>query len=206
MKNALIDQLFALGAVQFGSFTLKSGLLSPVYIDLRLLVSSPKLLRDIAGALVQQAAGLGFQRVAAIPYTALPIGTAFSLASGIPMIYPRKETKGYGTKKRIEGIYHRGETVLVLDDLITRGHSKFEVIAPLEAVGLRVKDIVVLIDREQGGKELLAQQGYRLHAILSIYAILERLYGQGKIDSTLYHQSLSFLKESGTPSHKAQFE
>jgi len=196
MKNAIIDQLAELGAVKFGSFTLKSGLVSPIYIDLRMIIASPKLLRDIAQELARLSNGLGFQQVAGIPYTGLPMATAFSLATGCPMIYPRKEAKSYGTKKLIEGVFYPGQKALVLDDLITQGHSKFEVLDALEAVGLIVTDVVVLIDREQGGKELLAQAGYRLHRVLSIFDILERLKDQGKIDGDTYQKSLTFLKET----------
>ena len=196
MKEAIIDSLARLGAIKFGSFTLKSGLVSPFYIDLRLIVSDPALLRLIAQGLSQLTGGLGYQRLAGIPYTALPMTTALSLLSGVPMIYPRKEQKGYGTKKQIEGIFHPGERALVIDDLITQGHSKFETFQVLEEVGLQVKDVVVLIDREQGGKQLLEERGYRLHALLSIYEILQRLLDQGKIDQAAHQRCLDFIQET----------
>ena len=79
-----------------------------------------------------------------------------SLATQRPLIYPRREAKEYGTKKLIEGIFKPGETALVLDDLMTTGASKVEALAPLKDAGLKVTDVVVLVDREQGGKEELA--------------------------------------------------
>ena len=84
------------------------------------------------------------------------------------MIYPRKEAKSYGTKAEIEGEYHAGETVVVIDDLATTGGSKFEAIEKLTGAGLVVKDVVVLVDRQSGAKESLEQAGYPLHAVLTI--------------------------------------
>jgi len=174
-----------LGAVRFGEFTLHSGLKSPIYLDLRLLISDPKVLRQTASAytgLIREA-GLSFDRLAAIPYAALPIGVMVAQALERPLIYPRKEIKAYGTRRAIEGCFTPGETVLVLDDLITTGASKLEAIAPLIAAGLIVRDVVVLIDREQGGRAELAAQGYRLHSLVTMTEMLNLLVEQGRISA-----------------------
>jgi uridine monophosphate synthetase len=97
------------------------------------------------------------------------------------MIYPRKEVKTYGTGRVVEGTFRPGETAVVLDDLVTTGASKLEAIAPLEAAGLVVHDIVVLIDREQGGRDELAARGYRLHSVLRLSEIIEALHAAGRI-------------------------
>jgi len=99
-------------------------------------------------------------RIAGIPYAGLPLAVAASLAGGFPLIYPRREEKAYGTRRRIEGTFHPGERVVVIDDIVTDGASKLEAIAPLEAAGLVIEDLIVLIDREQGARERLAQKGY----------------------------------------------
>jgi len=175
--------LHDLGAVRFGEFTLKSGLKSPIYVDLRLLVGDPRLLGLVARAMTDLVSGIAFDRIAAIPYGGLPIGTAVSLASGKPLIYPRKEIKDHGTKQAIEGVFKAGETAIVLDDLISTGGSKIEAMGPLLAAGLKVRDVMVLIDREQGGAREIAAKGYKLHAVFSVSRLLDILAGAGRITS-----------------------
>ena len=100
-----------------------------------------------------------FNRLAALPYAAIPVATAISLQSGWPVIYPRKEAKSYGLRAEVEGEYHAGERAVVIDDLATTGGSKFEIIDKLTEAGLQVKDVVVLIDRQSGAREALAEAG-----------------------------------------------
>jgi uridine monophosphate synthetase len=185
--------LHTTGCVQFGDFTLHSGQQSPIYIDLRLLVSDPATLRQASTAYCALLGPLAFDRIAGIPYAALPIATAVGLALDKPILYPRKDIKGYGTGRTIEGHYRAGETVVVLDDLVTTGDSKVTAIAPLEAAGLEVRDIVVLIDREQGGAQQLAQRGYRLHSVLGIRRLLDILCRHGRITTEQQAEVLAFL-------------
>ena len=177
--------LHELGAIRFGEFTLKSGLISPLYIDLRLLVSSPKLMGLVARSLALLLRDLRYDRIAAIPYGGLPIGQAVALECGRPLIYPRREAKEHGTKNLIEGAYAAGETVVVLDDLITTGGSKLDAMAPLTGAGLTVRDVVVLVDREQGGRQELAAHGLTLHAAFTLSDLLDSLVRGGRIDETV---------------------
>ena len=192
----LADGLLEAGCIKFGEFTLKSGLKSPIYIDLRYIISFPKLLETIGAAYLPLLKGLNFKRIAGLPYAAIPIATAVSLQGNYPMIYPRKEVKTYGTKAEIEGEYHAGETVVVIDDLPTTGGSKFEAIEKLTGVGLVVKDIVVLVDRQSGAKESLEQAGYALHAVLTITQLLDHWEGNGKVSKEKIEETRAFLKGS----------
>jgi len=193
-KSSLSTRLFEAGCIQFGTFTLKSGLTSPIYLDLRLLVSHPPLLREVARAMASTARELMFERIAAVPYAGLPIGVALALEMNWPLIYPRREVKEHGTRRAIEGYFQPGETALVVDDLITRGDSKLEAIAPLEAAGLTVRDVLVLIDREQGGAEDLARRGYHLHTILRLNELLDNLRESACITPDQHAQVLRYLE------------
>src|SRR5690242_10766438 len=178
----IADGLLSAGCIKFGNFTLKSGLQSPIYIDLRQIISYPKLLEQIGTAYLPLLKDLKFNRIAGLPYAAIPIATAISLTGNYPMIYPRKEVKTYGTKAEIEGEYHPGETVVVIDDLATTGGSKFEAIEKLTGVGLLVNDVVVLVDRQSGARESLAQAGYSMHSVLTISQLLEYWGVNGKVE------------------------
>jgi uridine monophosphate synthetase len=210
-SQSLISNLHSIGCVKFGQFKLKSGLMSPIYIDLRLLVTHPHVLKQAAQAMAAVIADeaqamsepskienpkskITFDRLAALPYAGLPIGVAVALETNKPLIYPRKEAKDYGTAKLIEGEYHAGETVLMVDDLITKGTAKLEALKPLTDEGLIVKDILVLIDREQGGAVELAQRGVALHAVFTLSQMLDELVDAGRLAPAQREEVLTWIK------------
>jgi len=195
-KEKLMLSLFKIGAIKFGSFKLKSGMISPVYIDLRVLVSYPKVLKQVAKAYISILEKLKFDRMAAVPYTAIPIVCAISFYNNKPWLYTRKEVKDYGTKKPFEGEYKTGEKVVLVDDMITTGASKIEAIKPLTDAGLIIKDIVVLFDREQGGKEFLKEKGFKLYPVLTLKEWLDLLVERKRISREKYDEVINFLKNS----------
>ena len=193
--DELASGLWQTGAIKFGNFTLKSGIQSPFYINLRLPVSDPSLLRRAAHAMSNMARGLEFNRIAGIPYAGLPLAVLISEELDVPLVYPRKEVKTYGDIRAIEGDYSPGETIVVVDDVITDGQSKIEAIAPLEDAGLVVNDLVILVDRQQGGSERMAKKGYQLRSVTTITDLLDTLRTQQIISQAEYQQSINHIQE-----------
>lgn len=193
--QSLIANLADLEAIKFGSFTLASGIVSPFYIDLRLLVSRPALLAQAATAYAALLAELTCDRIAGVPYAALPIGTAVAIESDKPLIYMRKEAKTHGLGKAIEGLWQPGERVVIIEDLITSGGSIIQTAEKLRAAGLIVEDAIVLIDRQQGGAENLAAAGITAHSVMTLRTLVDVLVEMGKLGDSKRQEVLAFVNE-----------
>ncbi|MBE8966985.1 bifunctional orotidine-5'-phosphate decarboxylase/orotate phosphoribosyltransferase [Nostocales cyanobacterium LEGE 12452] len=178
----LILQLYDIDCIMFGSFVQASGAIFPYYIDLRKIISNPQVFNQVLTAYEDILKNLNFDRLAGIPYGSLPTATGLALRLHCPMIFPRKEVKAHGTRRVIEGNFHPGETVVVVDDILISGKSVMEGAGKLESAGLKVNDIVVFIDHEQGVKDRLQQNGYCSHAVLTISEITNTLYQAGRIN------------------------
>ncbi|MFQ6020165.1 MAG: orotate phosphoribosyltransferase [Dehalococcoidia bacterium] len=201
----LAKALWDLGAVQFGDFTLgRTTLHSPVYVNLRLLISNPRALQRSARVMWQEVRTLQsmrhphvhpFQRAAGIPFGGLHVALAFSLAAKTPLVYIHPARDRETSEPFVEGLYERGETVLLIDDLITTGGNVIETAAYLQmSAGLRVRDVVVLLDRQEGAKERLKEFGYNLISILGLETMLNYLMASGKIDETWYRKSIDYIQ------------
>jgi len=195
-REKLIIDLFKNKCIDFGKFKLKSGITSPVYIDIRKLVSYPSLMKKCAAAYWQTLKKLNFDRIAGVPYAALPIASVISVEYKVPMVYMRKEKQDHGITKLIQGEYKKGEKVVVIDDIVTTSNSKFIAIKPLEKSGLKVKDVLILLDREQGGKSNLKAKGYNLYSIFMMTEALDILKKYKKITKKKYQEVINYLKDS----------
>jgi orotate phosphoribosyltransferase/uridine monophosphate synthetase len=199
----LAEALFRLGGVKFGSFTLgRSTVDSPIYVDPKVLLREPRILARVAqliktetelGLAMREPRFQSFDQVAGVPYGGLHLATAYSLASNVPMIYgipPRAD----GGEPKIEGRYKEGETVLVIDDLMTTGGSLLETLGILKGAGLVVHDAIVLVDRGQGGVERLKRYGLHLVPLLNLTQMLNHYSAQGHISEADYRQSLEYVR------------
>ncbi len=179
----LILQLYDIGCVVFGDHVQASGVTFPYYIDLRKIISIPQIFHQIVSAYAEILKDLKFDRIAGIPYGSLPTATGLALRMERPMIFPRKEVKTYGAGKLIEGHFQAGETIVVVDDILISGKSVMEGAAKLQSAGLKVEDIVVLIDHERGVKDKLQANGYQAHSVLALSEIAHILYQANRIDT-----------------------
>jgi orotate phosphoribosyltransferase len=195
-KEKLVLDLFKYRCIEFGRFKLKSGIISPIYIDIRKLVSFPKLMKRTAAVYWSILKELKFDRLAGVPYAALPIVSVISVKYNLPLVYTRKEQQNHGITKSVQGEYQKGEKVVVIDDIVTTGDSKLMAIKPLEKSGLKVRDVVILIDREQGGKEKLATKGYKLHAVFLITEVLKILLNKRKISQKKYKKVVDYIDKT----------
>ena len=221
--ESLIVSLYEIEAVKFGSFVLKSGISSPVYFDLRVIVSAPRILAAVAANLRRLATekGIAFgnhnrrsaridgpggsdgevetgvvSQLCGVPYTALPIATCMSTDLDVPMIIRRKEAKDYGTKKLLEGKWSAGDRCLVVEDVVTSGSSVLETAAVLRAADLRVAEAVVILDRQQGGKQKLDEEGIQLYSLFTISDVLKVLSEKRLIGPSVVESVQTFIAEN----------
>ncbi|XP_018575357.1 uridine 5'-monophosphate synthase [Anoplophora glabripennis] len=192
--KAFSVELFKVQAIKFGEYKTKVGLMTPVYCDLRVIVSYPKLMETLAGLLIEYFGKIkNFDIICGVPYTALPIATAVSIKTSVPMVMRRKETKDYGTKKLIEGVYKEGDNCLIVEDVVTSGSSILETVKDLKGAGIECRDAVVLLNREQGGANILKENGITMHALLSLTELMRFLREADCIDNSIVEKVKNYL-------------
>ncbi len=199
MKAELCRILTKIGALKFGTFRLTSGKTSPYYIDLRLVPSFPDAFQRICDLylnLIESDLGVkDFDRVAGIPTAGIPFASVIAYRLKKPFLYVRPRLRLHGRERRIEGMIMPGDRVLLVDDLITTGQSLRRSAAAMRAEGGVVTDAVVLMDREEGGKEKLAKDNINLHFLLRVSEAAERLYKMGVITEDQWKTILKQVKK-----------
>jgi orotate phosphoribosyltransferase len=196
------DALYCSGCLKFGSFRIKSGALSPYYIDLACLISSPRRLctiAEIAAAEIKNIMAVDMiDKLASIELKGALILPSIGCQVNLPCTVVRKEEKAYGVTGRIVGSeIAKGDRVLFFDDVLSDGLSKIEGIKPLEELGARVKHLMVVIDREQGGKEKLEKLGYNIHALAKISDLINPLLRRGQISKDQTEAMVEYIASFG---------
>jgi orotate phosphoribosyltransferase len=171
-------------AMRFGAFTLASGKPSSYYIDLRMLPSFPKHFRLTIGALKEAVAKSvsNFDTFASVPTSGLVFGSALSYEMVKPFVYVRKESKGYGTSKLVEGHLASGAKVVIVDDVATTGMSVSHAVEAIRANGGIVENVVALVSRMEGAEERLKKMNVKLTAVATVKDIADTLHKSGLID------------------------
>ncbi len=162
---------------------------SPFYVDLRLLQSDLATKESAVRVFVDMIAQLkhGAERLGAIPEAIVAVVSSVSDRLGIPMITPR-QPKSHGSGAKIDGIFRAGQTVALFDDVITGADSKLSAAETVRSAGLVVNDVLVLVDREQGGRQLLAEKDLTLHAAATITELLDYYRGERYMGEDVYAQ------------------
>ena len=178
-KSEIIQKLYAIKAIKLGNFILKSGVTSPIYVDLRQIIAYPKLMHHIAMLIWDKVKHYSTDSICGVPYTALPIATCISIQQDKPMLIVRKEAKAYGTKKQVEGRYQAGQTCLVIEDVVTSGSSVITVIEELQKFDIKVPYVAAFLDRGQDGRSALTKLGCKFYSVITLREIIDELKQSG---------------------------
>ena len=171
MDTELVEMLKQTGAVKFGDFTLSSGRKSSYYVDKYIFETNPACL-SVIGDRIAKLIPAGTQRLAGIEIGSIPLAAVASVKSGMPFVVVRKATKGYGTNKLIEGVWQKGEKVFVVEDVVTTAKGALGAIHTLREAGLVVDEMVCIVDREEGGRENLEQEGVKVRSLVKSSELL----------------------------------
>lgn len=197
--SVVANALYHSGCLKFGSFRIKSGALSPYYIDLACLLSSSKdfcaLIEVTASEVKRLAASDRIDKLASIELKGALLLPSIGCQTNLPCIVVRKEKKIYGATGRIAGAeIVKGEHVLFFDDVVSEGLSKLEGIKPLEELGAHVENVMVVVDRQQGGKENLEKLGYKVHALAKISELVKSLLQSKNMSKVHSDEVLDYIR------------
>jgi orotate phosphoribosyltransferase len=192
--------LYNSGCIKFGSFKIKSGAISPYYIDMARLLAAPKELCVVADAASAEISNLmkaeRIDKLASIELKGALIAPSIACKLNLPCVIVRKEEKAYGVTGRIAGAdVVKGDNILFFDDVVSEGLSKIEGVKPLQAMGATVRHLMVVVNREQGGKENLENLGFKVHALSKVSDIVDSLSKSGDISRKQTETVLAYIKK-----------
>jgi len=196
MNEKVAKALADANVVRFGKFTLASGIESPIYINLRVLPSYPESMKIVSDELSKLVKKMKPDVVAGAETAGIPLSTAISLKTGIPMIYVRKRPKTYGTMDLVEGILEKGKKVVLVDDMATNAYSKLKFVEGIKHAGGIIEDVVIVLDREQGGAEALGKENIKLHSLITLKELLGYMKDNNMIDDGKLNEILLYLKQN----------
>ena len=172
MDKAALGRALMDAAYLEGDFVLRSGKRSQYYLDKYLFETEPDVLRGVVGHLAEMVrermrAGASYDRLAAPELGGVVLGAGVSLELGLPLLLVRKAAKEYGTVKRIEGRFEPGESVAIMEDIVTSGGAAIEAAEALREAGMSVRDLYCVVDREEGGAGAASAAGLTLYPVFT---------------------------------------
>jgi orotate phosphoribosyltransferase len=200
LAEKVAGALYRSGCIKFGSFKIKSGAQSPYYIDMAKLLAAPKELCIVADAAAEKIQSLmvtdRIDKLASIELKGALIVPSIACRVGLPCVIVRKEEKAYGVTGRTAGAdIAKGDSILFFDDVVSEGLSKVEGVKPLQEQGATVKHLLVVVNREQGGKENLEKLGYKVHALAKVSEIVASLFASKSISEAQANAVLEYIKK-----------
>ena len=198
MKKVSFDLIFN-DALKIGDYILFSGKKSPYYVDLRQAISDPITMDLIANSLARiidnEIGRNKFDKILGVPTAGIPFTTIVCQKLAMPMLYYRKERKEHGVRKKIEGKMEKNDRILMIDDLITTGKSVIQAAEAVREQGGLVTELVVLLDREQGGREFILSNNIRPHVLFTVSDAFEWLNEVKMLNDENYKVIMDYINE-----------
>ncbi len=199
VTDKIADALYLSGCLKFGTFKIKSGATSPYYIDMARVLAAPKqldVISTVAAEKIQQISKKDpINKLASIELKGALIVPSIAVKLDLPCVIVRKEAKSYGVTGRTAGAeVAEGDNILFFDDVVSEGLSKIEGVKPLQELGATVKHMLVVVNREHGGKENLEKLGYQVHALAKITDIVASLQQNGRISKEQADNVLAYVQ------------